>query len=212
MQSYTINSKYNNIIQLKVTPGHFATSSSHINSFIDLSNLKAGCIEARAVAKAIMSERALATKEIDTIICMDGTNVVGAYLAEEMSNSGIMSMNANKDINVVTPEQNSIGQLTFRDNVVHTVYKKRVLLLLATASTGRTVEKAVECIEYYGGSVEYISAIFTAADEIAGHQINSIFHAADIDGYASYPSGSCPLCAGNIKLNGIVATNGITQI
>jgi orotate phosphoribosyltransferase len=211
VQTYKIRSQYNNLINLKVTPGHFATSSSHINYFIDLTTLKARTSEAKAVAKS-MSTDYIASTIVDTIICMDGTDVIGAYLADELTNSGIMSMNAHGSIYVIEPDQNSMGQLTFKDNVIPMVNKKHILLLLATATTGHTIEKALECIEYYGGMIEGISAIFTATDEVDGHTINGIFHAKDIENYKSYPSHDCPLCNGNIRLNGIVSSTGFTMI
>ena len=211
MQTYKITSKYNNLINLKVTPGHFATSSSHINYFIDLTTLKARCSEAKAVAKSMASDY-IASTIVDTIIGMDGTEVIGAYLADELTASGIMSMNAHGTIYIIEPDQNSMGQLTFKDNVIPMVNKKNVLLLLATATTGHTIEKALECIEYYGGIVSGISAIFSAKDEVAGHPINGIFHAKDIDNYCSYPSNDCPLCKGNIRLNGIVSSTGFSSL
>ena len=209
--SFKINSPYNNLINLKVTPGHFATSSSHINAFIDLTTLKARSSEAKAVAKSMCSEY-MATTIVDVIICMDGTDVIGAYLADELTNSGIMCMNAHGTIYVITPEQNAMGQLTFPDNVVPMVRGKHVLLLLATATTGRTVEKALECIEYYNGSVQGISSIFSAADEIGGHPIHSIFHAKDIEGYSSFGFHDCPFCKNGQKLDGIISTGGLKSL
>ena len=206
-QSYKIDSPYNNLIKLKVTPGHFATSSSHINAYIDLTTLKARSSEAKAVAKSMCSEY-MATTVVDVIICMDGTDVIGAYLADELTNSGIMCMNAHGTIYVITPEQNAMGQLTFPDNMVPMVNNKHVLLLLATASTGHTVEKAIECINYYGGSIAGVSAIFTATDEIHGYPIHSIFHKKDIEGYDSFSSSSCPFCQSGVKLAGIIAPGG----
>ncbi len=211
METFKINSRYNNLINLRVTPGHFATTSSHINYFIDLTTLKARSNEAKAVAKSMVSEY-ISSTVVDTIICMDGTDVIGAYLADELTNSGIMSMNAHGTIYVITPEQNSIGQLTFRDNMIHMVRNKHILLLLATATTGHTVDKAMECIEYYGGIVEGVSAIFTGTEEINGHKINGIFHANDIDNYTSHPSNNCPLCQAGIKLDGIISENGFTRL
>ena len=211
LQTYKINSPYNNLISLRVTPGHFATSSSHINAFIDLTTLKARSSEAKAVAKSMCSEY-MATTIVDVIICMDGTDVIGAYLADELTNSGIMCMNQHNTIYVITPEQNSIGQLTFPDNVIPMVRGKHVLLLLATATTGHTVEKALECIDYYGGTIAGISSIFTGTDEIGGYPIHSIFHSKDVDGYASFNSHSCPFCQSGQKLDGIVSTGGLKEL
>lgn len=211
MESFKINSRYNNLISLRVVPGHFATTSSHINYFIDLTTLKTRSNEAKAVAKSMVQEY-ISNTVVDTIICMDGTDVIGAYLADELTGSGIMSMNAHGTIYVITPEQNSIGQLTFRDNIVPMIRGKHVLLLLATATTGHTLEKAMECIEYYGGIVEGVSAIFTGTEEINGHKINGIFHSNDIENYTSHSSGSCPYCQAGVKLDGIISENGFTQL
>ena len=209
--TYRINSPYNNLIKLNVTPGHYATPSSHINAYIDLTTLKARSSEAKAVAKSMCSEY-MATTVVDVIICMDNTDVIGAYLADELTNSGIMCMNAHGSIYVITPEQNSMGQLTFPDNVIPMVQGKHVLLLLATASTGHTVEKAIECIQYYGGIIGGISSIFTATDEIGGYQIHSVFHKNDIEGYESFSSSSCPFCKNGVKLDGILSPGGLKRL
>jgi len=211
MQTFKINSPYNNLIKLKVSSGHFATTSSHINHYIDLTTLKARSSEAKAVAKSMSTEYASATV-IDTIICMDGTEVIGAYLADSLTSSGIMCMNMHKTIYVTTPEVNSLGQLTFKDNVIPMVNNRHILLLLATATTGKTIEKAMECIEYYGGKIAGISAIFSAVDNADGHKVHSIFHAKDIPGYASYSSHECPFCSQGVKIDGLVSAGGLTEI
>ena len=85
MLEYTkIYSKKYPDIALKVIPGHFVTPNSHINYYMDMTTMKTRQSEARAVAMA-MSQSYMATTVIDTIICMDGTEVIGAYLADELS-------------------------------------------------------------------------------------------------------------------------------
>ncbi len=211
MQTYKINSPYNNLISLKVSQGHFATTSSHINYYIDLTTLKARASEAKAVAKS-MSHEYLATTIVDTIICIDGTDVVGAYLADALTESGIMSMNQHGTMYVITPETNAMGQLIFKDNVIPMINKRHVLVLLATATTGLTTEQAIDCIEYYGGTIAGISAIFSAVDSVRGHDIHSIFHSNDIEGYASYNSHDCPFCKSGVKLDGLVSAGGLSQM
>ena len=211
MQTFKINSPYNNLINLKVSQGHFATTSSHINYYIDLTTLKARASEAKAVAKS-MSHEYMATTIVDTIVCLDYTDVIGAYLADALTESGIMSMNQHGTMYVTTPEINSMGQLTFRDNVVPMITNRHVLLLLATATTGQTTEKAIECIKYYGGSIAGISAIFSAVDNVDGYDIHSIFHMNDIEGYASYSSHECPFCKAGVKLDGLVSAGGLSTI
>ena len=211
MQSFKIDSPYNNLISLKITQGHFATTSSHINYYIDLTTLKARASEATAVATSLSHEY-IATTIVDTIVCIDGTDVIGAYLADQLTKSGIMSMNQHKTMYVITPEVNSVGQLTFRDNVIPMIKNKHVMLLLATATTGQTTEKAIECIEYYGGSIAGISAIISAIDNVQGYDVHSIFHTNDIEGYASYSSHECPFCKAGMKLDGLVSAGGISEL
>ncbi|MBR6404490.1 MAG: orotate phosphoribosyltransferase [Eubacterium sp.] len=211
MQTFKIDSPYNNLISLKVSQGHFATTSSHINYYIDLTTLKARASEAKAVAKSLSHEY-LATTIVDTIVCIDGTDVIGAFLADALTESGIMSMNQHGTMYVITPEVNSMGQLTFKDNVIPMIKNRHVMLLLATATTGQTTEKAIECIEYYGGSIAGISAIFSAIDNVQGYDVHSIFQAKDIDGYASYTSHECPFCKAGMPLNGLVSAGGLSEI
>ncbi len=211
MQTYKITSPFNNQINLKVSQGHFATTSSHINYYIDLTTLKARSAEAKAVAKSISHEY-LATTIVDTIVCIDGTDVIGAYLADALTESGIMSMNQHGTMYVITPEVNSMGQLTFKDNVIPMIRNKHVMLLLATVTTGHTTEKALECIEYYGGNIAAITSIFSAVENVKGIDVHSVFHMNDIEGYASYTSHECPFCKAGIPLDGLVSAGGISEM
>ena len=172
--TFKVQSTSSNLISLNVTPGHYATSSSHINYYIDMTSLKSRRSEAHAAAK-VLAARYAATTIIDTIVCLDGTNVIGAYLADELLNTGILSANLHNTAYIISPEQHLGGQLIFRENYLSMIKGKHVLVLLATATTGKTLQTALECIEYYGGEVVGVSSIFSAADEIHGEQINTIF-------------------------------------
>ena len=208
---FKIYSQYNNLIALTVTPGHFATSSSHINYYIDMTTLKARSNEAKAVAKAMVQEYVTSTI-VDTIICLDGTDIIGAYLADELTNAGFMSANTHDTVYILTPEQNSAGQLIFRENHMPMIRGKNALVLLATASTGKTIKTALECIQYYGGNIVGVSSIFSAAQEIHGIKINSIFSSKDIPNYATYSASACPLCQAKIPLDAIVNKSGYAKL
>lgn len=206
-----VYSQYNNLISLNVAQGHFATSQSHINYYIDMTTLKARRNEAKAAAKALVQEYVVHTV-IDTIVCLDGTEIIGAYLADELTSAGIISENSHNTVYIITPEQNTVGQLMFKENYLHMIKNKRVLVLLATATTGKTVNTALGCIEYYGGTIVGVSAIFSAAKEIHGRTINSIFSTADIPDYATYPVYQCPYCQAGQPLNALVNSHGFTRI
>ena len=80
-REYKIPSKYNSKISLKVVPGHFATSQSHINFYMDMTTLKVRHCDAAEVAKEMAKEYQYSTP-VDTIVCMDGCEIIGSCLAE----------------------------------------------------------------------------------------------------------------------------------
>ena len=139
---------------LHAVPGHFATSQSHINYYIDMTSLKSRSREAREVARFLQSASMHRIDMVDTIVCMDGTEVIGAFLAEELEKNHISIANMHETIYVVSPETNSANQFLFRENTRPAVAGKHVLLLMASITTGETARRSLECIEYYGGIVE----------------------------------------------------------
>ena len=93
---YTIMTKRQNL-PLRVQKGHFATSHSHINYFIDVTMQKTRLSEAKAVADELLSYYQTTTV-IDTILCLDGMQVVGTCLAEALTDNNFMNLNAHKTI------------------------------------------------------------------------------------------------------------------
>ena len=204
-------SKLDPNVVLKVYEGHFATVHSHITKYFDFSTIKARRSEAMAAAD-ILADKYVNTTIVDTILCMEGTEVIGAYLADKLTRNGIMSMNAHKTIYVVSPEIGTGGQLVFRDNNEFMIKGKNVLLLVASASTGGTIFQSAECVEYYGGKIAGISAIFSATSEVGGREVNSIFTAEDVPGYGSYKMKDCPYCRNKQRLDAIVNAYGYSKI
>ena len=79
---------------------------------------------------------------VDTILCMDGTRVIGTCLARRLTQEGYGSVNQGKEIYLLRENVSSGGQLIFRDNARFMLEDKNVLVLLASITTGSTVEKA----------------------------------------------------------------------
>ena len=209
LKKYT--SKLDPNVVLKVYEGHFATVHSHITKYFDFSTIKARRSEAMAAAN-ILADKYVNTTIVDTILCMEGTEVIGAYLADKLTRNGIMSMNAHKTIYVVSPEIGASGQMVFRDNNEFMIKGKNVVLLTASASTGGSVFQSAECVEYYGGNIVGISAIFSALKKIGKHEINSIFTTDDVPGYGTYKMKDCPHCKNKEKLDAIVNAYGYSKI
>lgn len=206
-----IPAKWNRKIELKAIPGHFATNHSHINYYLDMTPIKYRHTEAQLVAKE-MVKKYNHTTAVDTIVCMDGCEVIGAYLAEELTAAGIMSLNSHECVNVITPEINSSGQLIFRDNTQPMVRDKHIVLVLASATTGKTIHQCLEGLRYYGGIVEGISALFSAVSKIDDVEIDTIFTSKDVEGYQTFKPGQCPYCDAQTKLDAIVNSYGYSKI
>lgn len=188
-----ISSKYHSNVVLPVIPGHFVTPNSHVNYYLDMTTLKSRMSEASAVATAL-SEQISATTIVDTIVCIDGCEIIGSYLAEDLTRAGILSMNAHKTMYIITPEHVNSGQLLFRENLIPMIRGKNVLLLLASVTTGQTIVRAVEALSYYGATISGISAVFSAANSMMGIPIRALFNASDIPDYKTYNYEECPLC------------------
>ena len=135
-RSIKIKSNKNSKISIKIIPGHFATNHSHINYYIDMTTLKYRSSRAHEAAVEL-AHRYATTTEVDTIVCMDGCEIIGAFLAQELFQSSNLSMNESKEIAVITPEYNSNSQMIFRDNIQTMIWGKNVLLLLASTTTGK---------------------------------------------------------------------------
>ena len=75
-------------VTLKTIPGHFVTPNSHVNYFLDMTTIKSRLSEASAAAQALRTQID-PTMVVDTIVCIDGCEIIGAYLAEELTKAGI---------------------------------------------------------------------------------------------------------------------------
>ena len=198
-------------IQLKVIPGHFATPQSHISHYLEMTTMKTRCAEASRIAKYLSTKYETSTP-VDSIICLDGLEVVGAFLAEELAKGGFLSTNAHKSIYVISPEFNNNSQIIFRDNLIPMIRDKHVMILMASVTTGRTLNKAVESIQYYGGLLQGASAIFSAMDSLDGVPIKSVFGKKDLPDYTYSDYRDCPLCKAGKTIDALVNTFGYSPM
>ena len=196
-------------VPLRIARGHFATNHSHINYYIDISFQKTRLSEAKAVAKAL--EEHYRTIPVDTILCLDGTAVIGTALAQELV-SQRRGVNANSNICVLEPEYNANSQIIFRDNVQPLIRNKRVLILMASVTTGFTANRSVEAVGYYGGTVSGICSLYSAVNEAAGLPVHSVYTVRDLPDYASYDYMNCPYCKAGRRLDALVNSFGYSAL
>ena len=209
-KSYKIRTKRNNLF-LRVSKGHFATNHSHINYYIDVTTQKTRLSEAQAVAEELVSYYSTSTV-VDTILCLDGTQVIGTCLANELTKGNFVSVNAHQTIYVLTPEHTSGSQLIFRDSLLSAINGKHVLILAASVTTGYTAKSAIEAIRYYGGEVAGIASIFATAEDVLGYPVRSVFNPNDLQDYETHPSHECPMCRAGNKIDALVNSFGYSKI
>lgn len=198
-------------VSLNVAKGHFATRNSHTNYFVDVTSQQS-CIRAAEAAAQQLSQRLTQQMMVDTILCMDGTRVIGTCLAQRLTQGGFRSINAGREIYVLREHLGTNGKLIFRDNARPMLEGKNVLLLLASVTTGGTVRKGIECVEYYGGNMVGIAAIYSHLEEIDGLPITSLFNTNDLPGYASYLPEECPMCREKQELDAVVDKFGYSAL
>ncbi len=210
-KAFTIPLAKKPIIKMNVIPGHFTTSQFHISHFLDLYDLKTNAALARDVAVELALPYLTSTL-VDTIVCMEGTEVIGAYLAEELLKKGTSVVNTGKEIHVVTPMSNTNRKLMFQSNMQELILNRNIILLVSSISSGTTVNSALECLSYYGGIVVGISALFNAYQDATDREIYSMFTSEDIPGYRIYSPGKCDLCKNGQKLDALIIHDGYTKI
>ena len=198
-------------VPLRVAHGHFATNHSHINYYIDITYQKTRLSEAKDSARELVSHFINDTP-VDTILCLDGTSVLGTCVAEELTKSGFRTINQHQTMYVVEPEFNSNSQIIFRDNIKPMIQDKHVMILMASVTTGFTAKKAIEAIGYYGGIVTGVAAIYGTVEELAGYPVKSVYSIKDLPDYESYDYRDCPYCKKGRKLDALVNSFGFSEL
>ena len=198
-------------VPLRVATGHFATSHSHINYYIDITYQKTRLSEAKESARALVSNF-INNTPVDTILCLDGTAVLGTFVGEELTKTGFCTINQHQTIYVIEPEFSTSSSIIFRDNIQSMIRNKHVLILMASVTTGYTAKRAIEAIQYYGGHIVGVAAIYRAVDEILGYPVRSVYSVEDLPDYASYEYQSCPYCKAGQKIDAVVNSYGYSEL
>lgn len=208
MENRTIEltSRYNGEVKANIIQGHFATKHSHVSHCLDTTRVKSELRMARAAAKSFAEQ--FAHLPVDTIVTLERTKMIGAFLARDLYNSGI---NLNHDIAVLTPEITD-DKMIVRDNLIRYLKGKQVLLITASATTGMTMLAALSGIRYYGGEPIGAASIFGSPECVADVPVKHLFGVEDVDGYASYPVSECPLCRAGMKVDAVVNSYGYSKL
>jgi len=208
---FTVSSQQNSKITVQVIAGHFATDSSHRNHYIDISELKSSSSAAKSAARQLAAPY-LSTNLVDVIVYMDGTEILAAYLADELLQAGVGVVNEGSEIYLVTPMLTSDGHFIFHENVQKKIEGKNVVLVVASMTAGATVNRVLDCLEYYGCKLTGISAVFSISPEIDGREIHSLFTLEDIPDYHFYKPSECKMCKNGQKIDAFMNSEGYTKL
>lgn len=211
MNAVNIRHPYNPKMEVTVYNGHFATRHSHNTHYIDITRMKHEHTMAREAAM-MLAQRYTYEKVVDTIVCLDGSEVIGAFLARHLAKKDIFNVNQDKNINVITPEYDSNGQLIFRDNLIPMVEGREVLILISTVNSGKTINRCLECVQYYGGMVQGIASVFSMLEQVGEIPVYSLFTPQDISGYSTYEPKKCPMCQKGQKIDALSNSFGFSRL
>lgn len=204
--AYELQSSVNGKVRIDVIPGHFATKHSHINYCVDMTRVKSEMGMAKETARLFAEH--FSNTPVETIVSLERMKMVGAFLAAELTHSGV---NTNEDIAVITPEITD-NKMIMRDNFLPYIQGKHVLLLTASASTGLTVAAAVEGIRYYGGVPVGAAIVFGTKFHSEDFPVVRLFDDSAIEGYSFFTPQECPLCAKGDKLEALINSYGYSKI
>ena len=211
MKKAVIRSRLNHNLEVALIEGHFATRHSHNNHYLDSTRMKHEHTTAREAA-ITLAQRYAYEKGVDTIVCLDGSEVIGAFLARHLAKNTMFSVNGSKNINIVTPEYDSSGLMIFRENIIPMVTGKNILILISTINSGKSGRRVSECIEYYGGKVQGIAAVFSSMPELDGWPVYSLFVPEDIPNYCTYAPEECAMCKAGQKIDALINSYGLSNL
>lgn len=208
---FTVESQQNSRITIQVVAGHFATDSSHRTHYIDITDLKSSSSAAKSAARQLAVPY-LANTQVDVIVYMDGTEILAAYLADELLQAGVGVVNEGSEIYLVTPMLTAEGKFIFHENVQKKIVNKNVVMMVASMTAGATVSRVIECFNYYGCNLVGISAIFSISPQVDGREINSLFTLEDIPHYHFYTPSECEMCKAGQKIDAYMNSEGYTKL
>ncbi len=234
MEKLLIPSAYNKDLKLEVYKGHFASDRFHSNYYIDLTTMKVQLAKAKMTAEAMadkyvhrvktkvsrfgmeymagMSSNLASAAPIDTIICMDGCEVLGAYVADDLSNYGVSTNNEFGTYNIITPDFDDSGAMIVTDDIQSMLKSKNILILLATAMQGKTLGRVLSTVTEYGGRIIGISVIFSMVDSLDGYPVNAVFSKEDLPDFELASDKECSFCDKKVPVDGIITRYGLRKV
>lgn len=209
---YTVTCPRDEDVFIHALPGHFVSASSHINYYVGTSDIKHNHKVSVEAAKLMAEYYSARSIDVDTVLCLYETQALGAYLAHELARPSMMTPNPDLDVFVLGPEYDAAGNMIFRDNLRRMIAGKNIVVLISCITSGKTVDRAMQSVKYYGGNVVGITSIFSATKNIDGIEVNTLFTPDDLPNYASYAAHDCPLCKNGEPVVAMINGYGFSKL
>ena len=197
-QIYTIPCNRNEDVFIHAIPGHYVTASAHLNYYVGTSDIKHNRVVSVEAAKLLAEYYSVRNMDVDTVLCLYETQALGAYMAQELASPSMLAPNPDLQVYVLGPEYDTQGN--------------NVVVLISCITSGRTVERAVQSARYYGGNVIGISSVFSAAKELCGLEVNTLFTPEDLPNYSYTAAKDCPMCKAGQPVDAIMNGYGYSKL
>jgi orotate phosphoribosyltransferase len=92
------------------------------------------------------------------------------------------------------------------------IANKNVVLMVASMTNGATASRVIECLQYYGGHLAGISAVFSISPVVEGREINSLFTFEDIPDYRHFKPSECEMCKAGMPIDAYMNSEGYTYL
>ena len=140
-----LRSTRNSKTRIKIMKGHFATSNSHLNTYIDMSTIKTRHNNARETAKELAGEY-LTNTFVNTVVCLDETEVIGTFLAEHLADSSQLSLSAGNNISVLRSVGDGVSH-SREAGFVDQIYDQLHLMYTLKVRVSWIVSRFYQCVE-----------------------------------------------------------------
>ena len=210
MKETTIRSRLNPRLEVSVIAGHFATRHSHNNHYIDITRMKHEHTMAREAAMTLAQRYAYEKGGHHRLPGRE--RGVGCVSGPPPGEEYPFAVNSDKNINVITPEYDSNGQLLFRDNLVPMVTDRNVLIPHFHGQLGQEHPpcSGVRAVLRRKGAGDRCGVQHLGGD--GGVPIYSLFTPEDIPGYATYSPENCAMCRAGERINALANSYGLSAL
>ncbi|MDD2955337.1 MAG: hypothetical protein PHD67_03355 [Oscillospiraceae bacterium] len=182
--------KHQSGLYLTVTREHAAEPGCHMNRRVGTAGLRHSGKLAREAAR-LLAAPYQAGALVELILCEQGCEVVGSFLACELSGGNALSLNRGCDIRVAA----------FRWE------EERPVLLEPEPLSGQSVllladrlfppDKALCCAQWAAAQEAALSgvcALFGTPGKVGWRRVHCLFSAVEVPGFHFWPEEECPLC------------------